>query len=168
MDAPDDVEDYWPNSELVLEHFGVKGMHWGHRKAQDTGNSSGRTSARTPVPRQSEDSKVFDKAMDRVDRGGTRSLSTRELQDVVNRMNLEQQYSRLTAPGESVNRLDQGNDVVRKLLGYGKTINDVNKFMKSPLGKTIVGGVKNAGKSAKVANNLRKNDVVGAALAIIK
>lgn len=87
----DDGEDF---AGSFLEHFGVKGMSWGHRK--DKGNS-------TVKPHQPKkgDSEDFTKASHiavKAKRGGTRALSNRELQDLVNRMNLEQNFAKVSAP----------------------------------------------------------------------
>lgn len=72
----------------VLEHFGVKGMKWGVRK-----NRSGSAS---------EDAQRADAARKKIKTGGgTKALSNKELQDLVTRMNLEQQYKKLTPPPKS-------------------------------------------------------------------
>jgi hypothetical protein len=68
-----------------LEHFGVKGMKWGVRKRRDSSPGSSdyeRASAAKNVAKTK----------------GTKALSNEELQALVNRMNLEQQYSRLQGP----------------------------------------------------------------------
>jgi hypothetical protein len=72
----------------VLAHFGVKGMHWGRRGAN------------TPSPPTSEDAQRASTAKRIVKSGGTKALSTKELQDLVTRMNLEQQFARLQPPSK--------------------------------------------------------------------
>lgn len=72
----------------VLAHYGVKGMHWGVRKARNA----------PPGPAQSSDSKRTDEFAARAKAGGHKALDTKELQELVNRMNLEQQYNRLRPP----------------------------------------------------------------------
>lgn len=72
--------------DLELKHYGVKGMRWGKRKAATPG---------TPDAERAKELKT------RAVKEGTKSLSNRELQDLVTRMNLEQQYSRLNPKTKS-------------------------------------------------------------------
>jgi hypothetical protein len=68
----------------LLTHFGVKGMHWGVRKDRTI---SGR----------SEDSARAHELRTRVKKsGGIHVLTNDELKDLTTRLNLEQQYSKLT------------------------------------------------------------------------
>jgi cobalamin biosynthesis Mg chelatase CobN len=90
------VDDY-------LEHFGRRGMKWGQHIYGKA--SSGAKSASTHVsgPRKisksepSADAAEAEALKAKLKKGGTRSLSNHELQAVVKRMNLEKQYSDLTA-----------------------------------------------------------------------
>ena len=96
-----EVEDF-------LEHYGTKGMKWGVRKK--------RTVPSGPAPVQldarpgqrvtakggsgykaSSDALSAVKAGQKAKSSSTDSLSNKELQALVTRMNLEQQYSRLSA-----------------------------------------------------------------------
>lgn len=62
-----------------LVHYGVKGMKWGHRKSKVTSEDAARSkSVRTAVKK-----------------GGIQSVSNKELQDAINRMQLEQNFKRL-------------------------------------------------------------------------
>lgn len=131
-----------------LEHYGVKGMKWGVR--HDTPGGGGGASS-GPKPRMSEDVKQVVNSERKIDRGGTDALSNQELQHLVNRMNLEQQYHRLTMAGTpEANAVDSGHLAVKKFLALGKTANDVHKFAKSPMGKLIGNGLKTAVFAAKV------------------
>jgi hypothetical protein len=69
----------------VLEHFGVKGMKWGVRGGKGTP---------TAHP-SSDDAQRAAESKAKVKSGGTKALTTKELQDLVTRMNLEQQFTRL-------------------------------------------------------------------------
>jgi len=71
-----------------LEHYGVKGMKWGVRRD------------RPSVP-GSKDHETASALRTKVTAGGTKALSNQELQTLVNRMNLEQQYSRLNPQTKS-------------------------------------------------------------------
>lgn len=76
---PDRVDD-------ILAHFGIKGMHWGQRKA-----------ARAEKIRStsSEDALNAAGASAKIKKTGLHSLSNKELQDLVSRINLEQQFSKI-------------------------------------------------------------------------
>ena len=122
-----------------LSHYGVKGMHWGVRRSESGGGGSSPAPKAAPKPRMSEDAKTVEKAFGKIDRGGTDALSNHELQGVVTRLNLEQQYSRLVSSpdGKRSSELERGHAAVKQMLGIGKTVNDVHKFMRSPAGKAI-------------------------------
>lgn len=69
-----DVEDF-------LKHFGVVGMKWGHHKAK--------------VPASGDAQKSLD-IRAKAKKGKARALTNKELQLAINRMNLEQQFKRLS------------------------------------------------------------------------
>lgn len=68
-----------------LVHFGVKGMKWGTRKA-----------SKTPKEGPSKDAQTSLAIRARAKRSKTKALSNAELQQAINRMNLEQQFKRLS------------------------------------------------------------------------
>jgi hypothetical protein len=121
-----------------LMHYGVKGMKWGVRRADPGG---GRSTA-------SDDAKAASATQRKIDRSGLKSVSNKELQALVSRQNLEKQYNSLLTQEKS--SMDRGNDTVKKLLGYGKTYNDVKQFLDSPAGKKVKMGFKVAAAGAKV------------------
>ncbi len=69
--------------EDVLAHFGVKGMHWGVRKSD------------TPASNDAATAKALKK---KAKVGGKKSLSNEELEVLIKRMNLEQQFTKLNPP----------------------------------------------------------------------
>lgn len=102
-----------PPSDAVLRHYGIKGMRWGVRRKEDPdgrvqksdaikGRDGGRisvsesgeytTSRGNPV---SADAVVARARQTKAKNQGSDSLSTKELQELVNRMNLEKQYDGL-------------------------------------------------------------------------
>lgn len=127
--------------DVGLNHYGVKGMHWGVRKSDSSGGGSGSAPKAAQKPRMSEDAKNVEKAFGKIERGGTDALSNHELQSIVTRMNLEQQFDRLSSSPspQQQHALDRGHSAVKQMLGVGKTINDVHKFMNSPAGKALKG-----------------------------
>lgn len=70
--------------EEALAHYGIKGMKWGVRRKNPSASEPG-----------SEDSERAEAAKSKAKAKGSKALSNRELQDLINRMNLEQQYERL-------------------------------------------------------------------------
>lgn len=68
-----------------LAHYGVKGMRWGARKA-----------AQLPKEGVSKDAKTALDIRARAKKSKPKALSNKELQDAINRMNLEQQFKRLS------------------------------------------------------------------------
>lgn len=78
--------DYEENYDDFLQHYGVLGMKWGHRKARSTSSSNKKpkstknttTSKPKPKPKPTQ-----------------RQLSDEELRAVINRMRLEREYADL-------------------------------------------------------------------------
>ena len=78
--------EYEENYEDFLQHYGVLGMKWGHRKSRSNASSNKKhrntknttTSKPKPKPKQTQ-----------------RELSDEELRAVINRMRLEREYADL-------------------------------------------------------------------------
>ena len=78
--------EYEENYDDFLQHYGVLGMKWGHRKARSTSSSNKKpkstknttTSKPKPKPKPTQ-----------------RELSDEELRAVINRMRLEREYADL-------------------------------------------------------------------------
>jgi hypothetical protein len=111
-----------------LEHYGVKGMHWGIRRSGTRGSTP--PSKHPPTV----DAQNRDASIAKVKTGGTHALSTKELQDLVQRMNLEQQYSKLSADST---KIDKGHSTVKKILNLAKTGSEVYNTVNSPAGKAL-------------------------------
>lgn len=91
----------------VLAHFGVKGMRWGVRRSSTSSTAS-------------EDAKRVAATKTKIRFGNTSRLSNKELQDVVTRMNLEQQYSNLTSKKRS-NDMETAKFIKDTLILVGKS-----------------------------------------------
>lgn len=97
-----------------LEHFGVRGMKWGHRK--DKGNSAVSSIEDTKISIKTAPGKIevsggrgrmpSDDAVQAaayrqiVKASSTHALTNKELQALVTRINLEQNYAKATAPSK--------------------------------------------------------------------
>lgn len=85
LDYPFENQMYMSDDDKGLAHFGVRGMKWGVRRSRKQLESS-------------SDHKTADEARSKARKGGVRVLSNAELKTLVDRMNLEQQYSRVVPP----------------------------------------------------------------------
>lgn len=91
--------------EGVLEHYGIKGMRWGVRRTRAQLDADSADAAK-----KKELQKVI-----RKNRGSTNPLSNQELQSLVTRLNLEQQYTTLTTK-ESVKKKSNGEKFVADIV----------------------------------------------------
>lgn len=109
--------------EDVLTHYGIKGMKWGVRRANKSSH-----------PR-SEDAVKVANYKKVAKKHGPSALSNQELQALVTRMNLDQQYGRLM--GAEPKRFSKGQKYLKGALTAGKTVNEVIAFANSPAGKAL-------------------------------
>lgn len=96
--------------EEFLEHFGIKGMRWGVRRSKTVLEKEG----------PSDDYQRAAEAKAKLKKSGAQALTNKEMQDLVNRMNLEKQLSTL-----SVTQKDKYKSMVEKNLDQA-----MNKGMK--------------------------------------
>lgn len=108
--------------EDVLQHFGVKGMRWGVRRKTGSVDKS-----------PSDDAASASRAKMKIRKGGIETLSNKELQSLVTRMNLEQQFSRM-----SQDQISKGANTVRNLLSTAKTLQEAYSFAKKTGALTFI------------------------------
>lgn len=114
--------------EEILEHFGVRGMRWGVRRSQ------------TELHGGSQDHQNAAAAAAKAKKGGVKTLSNKELQDMITRMNLEGQYVRLKPPSKGAVILRQGSKFVGEvLIGVGKS--QATKLVNDHATKLIAGAM---------------------------
>jgi hypothetical protein len=94
--------------EMLIKHFGVKGMKWGVRRSRSSGSS------RHPV---SPDASKASALKGTVRKHGTSALSNADLQHLVTRLNLERQHSQLNPAHVST-----GKKILDELLGVGGNV----------------------------------------------
>lgn len=93
------------NTDEFLAHFGVKGMKWGRRNHKPSSSVRNVLHPHKTIPKNvvhpnqlqpiSKDAKNAASYKKVATTKGTQALSNKQLQDLVNRQNLEQQYARL-------------------------------------------------------------------------
>lgn len=137
----------------ILEHFGVKGMRWGVRSHDSPVNVELHSNTAGQVKKtaggQGHPTSVDAKnalTYRQIAKGsGTHALSNQELQSLVKRMNLEQQYSTLTSGQGKFQSghktLKSGTGVARDVLATGNTVNEAIKFANSDAGKALRKGL---------------------------
>lgn len=132
-----------------LQHYGIRGMKWGRRRPE---GPDGRVQSGSATSTASEDSKTAAAASAKAKAHGVSALSNKELQDLNNRLNLEQNYSRLTSEGVS-----KGRDYV----GMAKTALDISD--------SIDRGISNIPKPAqKAIKTLAVNSLPSGAVSLGK
>lgn len=122
--------DFTPmDRDDFIQHYGVKGMKWGKRKKRSVETSSSTSSA--PARQLSDDYKTARSLKGK----SSAELSNKELQTLVSRMNLEQQYARLNPTPPTTQKV-----VTDILANTGKQL--ASEYSK----KLVVAGVKAAFK----------------------
>lgn len=129
-------------TEEFLEHFGVKGMRWGvRRKRGSDGRVGGDSSGSKGSDGDSGKSKDSGGGSRSKGSGGTskaQKLSTKELQEAVNRMNLENQYNKLSSDRAKKDKTI-GQKFASKVLDIGANVvtQQVTSTANKVLGKAI-------------------------------
>lgn len=140
----DQVED-------MLAHYGIQGMRWGRRKSE--GTSAVEVSTKTNPGKKviakggqnhppSQDAIRAATFKQKAKASTPDALDTKELQELVNRMNLEQQYTRLTQTKGFFDKIDNDKKKVDKLLSVGESANKAVAFVNSPIGKVLTNIIK--------------------------
>ena len=95
--------DYEENYDDFLQHYGVLGMKWGHRKARSTSSSNKKpkTTKNTTTSKPKHKPKPTQ-----------RELSDEELRAVINRMRLEREYADLQYRSSSRAKVENAVKVV--------------------------------------------------------
>ena len=137
-----------PSESSALAHYGVKGMRWGVRRSSSKSTGPEEVTLKTVPGKRvtaqggrrhpaSEDARTAAIYKQKARKSTVDSLSNKELQALVNRMNLEQNYSRLTA-----DQLSPGRRLVDKFMNdkkfRNKTVDTISSVAAvTTMGKTI-------------------------------
>jgi hypothetical protein len=114
-----------------LYHYGILGMHWGRRKGQST--RSGKKLKTSGSEDYVESRKLRNK--------GKKNLSTKELKDLTQRLQLEKQLKDLT-PSD----FKKGMNVVKEVTAVGTTLAALYAISKTPLFQDVAKAVKSRAK----------------------
>lgn len=114
-----------------LYHHGVPGMRWGVRRSRSALSRASNTK------KSSED---YQKSRDLVKKG-SKQLSTSELKEVTQRLQLETSYSTL-APSD----YKKAKKIVKEAIDIGKTLSEVYSLIQSPAGQAVIGAFKKSNK----------------------
>lgn len=124
------------NVDDILEHFGTKGMHWGVRRAR-AADGRVRGPSRSTRGGISADAAKAKESHSTIKTHGVAALSNQDLQHLVSRMNLEQQYTRLTTSNTNQNKVKKGYSAIKAVLGVAKTVQEVHSVANSPMMKDL-------------------------------
>lgn len=119
-----------------LEHFGIKGMHWGVRR-QTAADGRVRGPSKSTRDGISSDAARAKETHAKVKSHGTDAVSNQDLQHLVSRMNLEQQYSRLTSGKSNVAKVRKGQSAIKEIIGVATMAKQVHEIVNSPMTRDI-------------------------------
>ena len=135
MGSPDPASTSGGDFDDFLEHYGIKGMRWGIRRK----NPSGGTTSVAPA---SDDVERARRTYATVRTHGTKAVSNKDLQDLINRLNLEAQYTQVIAKNTHreptvLEKINAGNKKVRVILDAGKTVYEIDQLLKKGTGSGL-------------------------------
>lgn len=107
----------------VLSHHGIKGQRWGVRRSR---GSDGTVKTGHVV---SEDASKAAASKVIVKTHGTSALSNQDLQHLVSRMNLEQQFDKLSKSPSGITKIKKGHEAVRQILNAVDTAKKISALV---------------------------------------
>lgn len=122
----DSVDDF-------LQHFGVKGMHWGVRRSR--GGYTGKASAaKARLARTKQDPSSDHTEVKTLRKKSLPALSNSELEKLNKRLQLEKTYKELT---QSKSRIDKGQKAANRILNIANTAQSAYNLYNSPMAKSV-------------------------------
>lgn len=148
IEGPDAVAQSAAIVSSILAHHGVKGQKWGVRRMRNaTGELVDVQTHKNPIgqvyktsggqnhPTHPDAEKAM-KVRQKVAGSGTHAVSNKDLQEAINRMNLEQNYARAIESRKGKSKLQKGAEFVKLLLGVSKNTNDTFKNANESLARS--------------------------------
>lgn len=124
----------------ILEHFGIKGMHWGVRRSR-AADGRVRGPSRPTRPGISSDAAKAKTSHTTAKTHGLDALSNPDLQHLVSRMNLEQQYTRLTSGEKTTSKVKtrsrMGKNFIKETIGVAVMAKQVHEIANSQMVKDV-------------------------------
>lgn len=120
------IESLYHKTDETLAHFGILGMKWGVRRKPGPNGTVGKGSGT-----QRKGSDDYLKSRD-IKAKGYKNLSTKELQDITKRMQLEKSLRELT-----VNDYTRGMEVAKAVLAVGTTAASIYALSTTPMGQAV-------------------------------
>lgn len=104
-------------------------MKWGKRRRSNSDSEASETPA--AKPRKVAGKTVTDDGKD------ISRMSDKQLRERINRINMEQQYSKMTSEPKAASRISKGKDQIDNAMKYWNTANSLYTAYHSPMGKEI-------------------------------
>jgi len=119
------IESLYHKTDETLAHFGIAGMKWGiRRKVGSDGTVSKGGSQKSGSEDYSKSREIKSK--------GYKNLSTKELKDLTQRMQLEKQLRELT-----VSDYTRGMESAKAVLAVGTTVASIYALSTTPMGQAV-------------------------------
>lgn len=109
-------------------------MRWGRRKAH---TDSVETASSVAAPKAAAKPRKVAGKTEVNDGKDVSRMSDKELRERINRINMEQQYDKLTAQPKAVHKITKGKDAVNNLMTYWNTASSLYNAYNSPMVKEI-------------------------------
>lgn len=138
-----------------LAHYGVPGMKWGRRRAV---GSDGLVKKSGATKEYSDDAASAKSSKEKAKSKGVQSLTNDELRQLNDRMNLEQNYERM-----SPQQVSKGKTAVKRITAVAKVAGDLERSVSSIPGVNNIPGMDHP--SVKLGRNIIRGVSTAANLA---
>lgn len=119
----------------VLEHYGVMGMHWGVRRSRSSGGGRLRSTPKSARGKMEEVEKKLSDHQRAIElrRRGVKNLTTAELKELTNRLQLEKTYKQMMPKGKLAN----AEAILKRTVDLGGTLERAYTLANSEAGRKL-------------------------------